>query len=131
MFWSLVPGRGGNMIPIQLSDVSGIDLVAANVLSALGEDVGEIDFDGADDKFYCSVVLHTLEQGRLNEVCFTEEIKEHLYRVNMYVQIGAEVNVFSGANNALGVAFFAFDSRDQLMRALGDIDEHIKVMVRT
>lgn len=60
-FIELGPRAGGNMIPIQLSDAFGIDLIKANVLAALGLPVHLNPVPPAE--CYMTHVLHTDQDG--------------------------------------------------------------------
>lgn len=101
---------GGNMIPLQLSDASGIDLVRANVLCAMGEDPGDISFDG--DGVPCAhVVLHAEESGTFDHIVFPDELDCRSYRTVLYKEPGEHVSAFEDAGGAVGIAFFRFANR--------------------
>lgn len=62
-FLELGPRAGGNMIPLQLSDAYGVDLVKANVVAAMGI---EPDLDLKEQPgCYMHYVLHCYENGVL------------------------------------------------------------------
>lgn len=104
---------GGNMIPVQLSDISGIDLVEANVRYAVGDDSLDVSFDGSDAAF-ATYVLHADRPGTFEGVRVSPQIEQHIYRCVMYVDKGSRVDSFDGANKALGIVFLRFDSVSQL-----------------
>lgn len=106
---------GGNMIPLQLSDASGIDLVAANVLCAMGDDPGKLSWgtDGATHA-YMTYVLHSLVEGIFEGVEYDGDLQKHVYRSVMYKQAGDHVETFDGADKALGIVFLRFDSTDEM-----------------
>lgn len=119
---------GGNMLPIQLSDISGVDLVEANVRCAMGDFSMDTSFDRAE-RFNATYVLHSPRDGRFAGVGFSAEIEPHVYRRELYVQPGDEVWTFDGANKALGILFMNFDSEKQMETMLDDVAEHIRVSV--
>lgn len=125
-FLELGARAGGNMIPVQLSDLSGIDLVEANVRYAMGDKTMSVDFDGSNEAF-CTYVLHAGEGGTFQGVDFSPEIAEHVYRQVMYVEPGAQVSRFDGANKALGILFLRFDSVEQMEELMGESSTHIKL----
>ena len=119
---------GGNMIPVQLSDASGIDLVAANVLCAMGEDPGDVDFDG-EGRCCAHVVLHAETSGCFAGVQYSDEMAPHVYREVLYVPPGGRAEAFDGADKAVGIAFLEFGDADEMDRLLGDVCAHVRLSV--
>lgn len=119
---------GGNMIPVQLSDVSGIDLVAANVLCAMGENPGPLNWESRGE-CCATYVLHSNIDGVYEGIALSNTIEPHVYRLVQYLAAGATVHAFDGANRALGIAFLRFDDERQMDAILNNIDEHICVKV--
>lgn len=123
-FIELGPRAGGNMIPIQLGDAYGVDLVKANVLAAMGERP-ELEPKGRQG-CYMHYVLHSHEAGRFAGVTVAKEIERSVYRKVIYKQPGDEVQAFDGAGKALGILFLHFENevllddfckrRDQLVK---------------
>ncbi|MBQ8672667.1 MAG: ATP-grasp domain-containing protein [Bacteroides sp.] len=114
-FLELGPRAGGNMIPIQLSDAFGIDLVKANVQAAMGETP---DFIGTPvtplPGCYMHYVLHSYEAGTFQSVSIDESISRFVYRQVIYKKEGDPVEVFDGAGKALGILFLHFDTVDEM-----------------
>ena len=80
-FLELGPRAGGNMIPIQLSDAYGIDLVKANIQAAMGEKPEFLDnpiksLPGC----YLHYVLHSYEAGTFKGIEIAESIAKNVYR---------------------------------------------------
>lgn len=127
-FLELGARAGGNMIPVQLSDISGIDLIEANVRYAMGDSSLNVDFDGSD-KAYATYVLHGDREGVFEGVDIAASIESHIYRSAMYVEQDAKVSRFDGANKALGVYFLKFDDAIQMERMLEGIQELITPII--
>lgn len=120
---------GGNMIPLELSDASGIDLVEANVLCAMGEEPASLSFDGGG-ACLATYVLHSLEDGTFDSVEYSDAIAPHVYHVAMYVQPGDPVEFFDGSGKALGIVFLKFDTQDELVMFTDNMDRHVHVRLR-
>lgn len=121
---------GGNMIPVQLSDASGVDLVGANVLCAMGEDPGDVSWDSAEcEGAYATYVLHSGADGVFRGVEKSEAIAPYVYREVVYKEPGELVEAFDGANKALGIDFLRFDGEAEMDRMLDDISSEIKPVV--
>ena len=127
-FLELGPRAGGNMIPIQLGDAFGIDLVKANVQAAMGV---RPDFVGKPVKnlpgCYMHYVLHSYEAGVFGGIEMDESISKFVYRKVVYKKFGDEVEVFDGAGKALGIVFLHFDTVDEMEYFCGNHDTLIKV----
>lgn len=114
-FLELGPRAGGNMIPIQLSDAYGIDLVKANVQAAMGEKPEFLDLPVKSlPGCYMHYVLHSYEAGTFKGIEIDESIAENVYRQVIYKQEGDSVEVFDGAGKALGIIFLHFDTVEQM-----------------
>ena len=119
---------GGNFIPMQLSDVSGVDLVAANVLCALGERPTAIAFAG-NDAAVATCVVHSAVAGVYRALQLSPAVKKAVYRQIMYKAPGDRVEAFSGAHQALGLLFLRFASIEAMNDVMAHLDEHVRVEV--
>lgn len=118
---------GGNMIPVQLSDASGVDLVRANVMCAMGDDPGDLSWEGACEGAFATYVLHSNVSGSFEGVELSGEISPHVYRTVAYARPGDRVEAFDGANKALGILFLRFDEERQMEGVLEDVARHVRV----
>lgn len=115
---------GGNMIPVQLSDASGIDLISANVKCAMGAPIGDIAWE-SDGRAFATYVIHSDSEGVFRGVDYMPEIIEKIYREVLYIEEGGEVLPFEGANAAIGVVFLCLDSDDLKNGFLDSIPNYI------
>ena len=127
-FLELGPRAGGNMIPIQLSDIYSVDLISANVKAAMGEKVGLKVKE--TDKYYFTYVLHANQNGVLSHIEYSPEIKDHIYRKVEYKKAGDKVEYFDGAGKALGIVFLKFESEAEMIEAINNISQYIKVILK-
>lgn len=119
---------GGNMIPLQLQDISGIDLIEAAVLCTMGEDPGTVSFDGCG-KVMATSVLHASMTGAFAGVEYAAEIESHIYREMVYVKPGDHVERLNYGSKALGLVFLRFDSEAQMWDVLERAPQLIHVLV--
>lgn len=119
---------GGNMIPLQLTDISGIDLVEASVRFAMGDDSMDTRFAG-NGSCIATSVLHSARTGTFRGVCYEPELKEHLYREMVFVKPGDHVERLVNGSQAFGVLFLRFDDRAQMHDMLGRMGELVHVDV--
>ena len=119
------------MIPIQLSDAFGIDLVKANVQAAMGEKPDFIDkpiksLPGC----YVHYVLHSYEAGIFKGIEIDESISKNVYRQVIYKHDGDPVEVFDGAGKALGIIFLHFDTLVEMDKFCKSYDSLIKIKLQ-
>ena len=114
-FLELGPRAGGNMIPIQLSDAFGIDLVKANVQAAMGVKPDFLDKPVKElPGCYVHYVLHSYKAGTFKCIEIDESIAKNVYREVIYKKEGDPVEVFDGAGKTLGIIFLHFDTVEQM-----------------
>ena len=130
-FLELGPRAGGNMIPIQLSDAYGIDLVKANVQAAMGEKPEFLEQPVKSlPGCYMHYVLHSYEAGTFKGVEIDESIAKNVYRQVIYKKEGDPVEVFDGAGKALGIIFLHFDTVEQMEDFCKNYNTLIKVVLK-
>lgn len=126
-FLEIGPRAGGNMIPLQLSDAFGTDLVKANVLVAMGEDpqIEGMPREGC----FVTYVLHSHKDGVFSGVDFSNEIAPYIYRKVIYKREGEPVEIFDGAGKAIGIIFLHFHNERQVEDFCERKDELVKVIL--
>lgn len=130
-FLELGPRAGGNMIPIQLSDAFGINLVKANVQAAMGEKPDFVDKPvEALSGCYMHYVLHSYEAGTFAGIEIAKSIKNNVYREVIYKTPGDAVEVFDGAGKALGIIFLHFDTVEEMESFCERHNEFVKIVLK-
>lgn len=129
-FLELGPRAGGNMIPIQLSDAFGIDLVKANVQAAMGHKPDFIDAtNGTPDGCYMHYVLHSYKEGRFCKLLIDAAVAPYVYRQVLYKKQGDKVEVFDGAGKAVGIIFLHFSTTEEMNFFCRNHNSLIKVVL--
>ncbi len=126
-FLEVGPRAGGNMIPIELSDAFGVDLIKANIAVAMGESA-DLDIKEPQD-CYMTFVLHSHKDGIFERVDYAPSIEPYIYRKVHYKQAGDRVEVFDGAGKALGIVFMRFPDVETMNSVEESIDELIQVVI--
>lgn len=127
-FLELGPRAGGNMIPIQLSDAFGVDLIRANIVAAMGCDP-ELRIHEKPGCYF-TYVLHSHVDGIFTGVDFSEELSTAVYRKVLYKKIGEKVEVFDGAGKAIGIVFMYSETEEKMNNVCSRLDELVKVNVK-
>lgn len=130
-FLELGPRAGGNMIPIQLSDAFGIDLVKANVQAAIGEKPEFLSHPvNALPGCYMHYVLHSYIAGTFEGIEIDDQIAKNVYRQVIYKNPGDKVEVFDGAGKALGIIFLHFDTVEEMEDFCDKHNSFIKIILQ-
>ena len=121
------PRAGGNMIPIQLSAIFGVDIVEISVLAAMGE---KLNVTPHIEIPYCShYVLHSDEDGIYQDIVFSDEIEKNIFRKELYKKEGDLVERFDNAAKALGIIFLKFTSADEMYDKMNHMNDYVKVVL--
>lgn len=127
-FLELGPRAGGNMIPIQLSDIFEVDLIKANVAVAMGEKANLNPIESSD--YFMTYVLHSHYDGILESIEYSPEIENYIYRKVIYKEKGDKVEQFDGAGKALGIIFMKFPTIEMMNFAEAKIDDFVRVKLK-
>ena len=123
--------NGGNLFTELIRKQSGFDIVKVTLKSAV-EDVTLEDlkdgYDYDDVSPFCShYVLHSKHDGVLDNIEFTDNIKDNIYYRNVKVNKGDEINKFLGSNNRLGLCLLKYDSYDEMIEKVSNFDKYVKI----
>ena len=124
-FLEVGPRAGGNMIPIQLSDAYGVDLIEANIKAAMGLPVNLELKENSD--CYLTYVLHCDKDGIFEGVEYDDLIKPYIYRKVIYKEKGDQVEAFDGAGKALGIIFMKFPDSEVMNKIQNKLGSLIQV----
>jgi len=121
------PRAGGNMIPIQLSAIFGVDIVEMSILAAMGENLK------VSPKVvipYCAhYVLHSDADGIYQDIIFSDEIEKNIFRKELYKKAGDQVERFDNAAKALGIIFLKFSNAEEMYNKMNRMNEFVKVVL--
>lgn len=125
----IAPRDGGNYIPNVIKHATGVDLVECTVKAAMGEII-DISSFGKPDGFYSYYAVHSLKDGILDRIEFTEEGKKHIIENHIIKRAGDKIFAFTGANTALGCLVMKFDSFEQMIHMMDHSEEWCKVILK-
>ena len=125
----VAPRDGGNYIPDVIKYATGVNLVECSVKAAMGERIDTSSF-GEPEGFYSYFAVHSLKDGILHRVEFTEEAKKHILENHIVKKTGDEIKAFTGANTTLGCLVMKFDSFEQMVHMMDHSEEWCKVILK-
>lgn len=122
------PRNGGNLIPELIKYASGIDTIAATVNESIG--IGfTLDNPSTSTGFWSSYIIHAKENGYLQNIKFSERLKNYIVEKNVYVKEGSKVRKFSGSHDTIGMMILKFPDIDTMLEMLDNMENDIFVNV--
>ena len=124
------PRAGGNRLAEILNYATDVDIIEAEVAKAIGDvlpTVHEPNYKG----HYCILVLHAEKPGYLQDISIAASFPGELIEKEIRVDIGAKVEPFSGANNAIGSLFLRFNTREEMDYALTHQQDWLTISIES
>lgn len=131
-FLELGPRAGGNMIPVQLSDIFDVDLIRANVQVVMGiePDIIKNEIKASKD-CYMHYVLHCYKEGYYEGLYIDNSVNKNVYRQVLYKKEGDKVEIFDSAGKAVGIIFLKFESKDEMVYFCMHHSDLVKVILKS
>lgn len=128
-FLELGPRNGGNLIPEVIKYSTGVDLVKYTIDSALGLDCSDLNMKTTKG-FYSSYILHAINDGVVENIWYSDKIKRNIIEENIFIEIGEKVKKFDGSNHTLGTIIMKFDTNEEMLYKMDNMEEFLKVVVK-
>lgn len=122
------PRNGGNMIPDLLQMITGVDLIAATVETALGNTNVDLHYK-LEPVYYATYNLHSAQNGRFQRIELSNKIEKEIVKQVIYKKPGDSVQFFDVANKAIGIMFMKFESMNEMLEMMDNADQWINVVV--
>ncbi len=123
------PRGGGNRLSECLEYATGVKLIENAVRAAVGMPVIGVEqkpYNG----FWAEVVLHSDKAGVFDSLWISDEIKNNVFEVDLWIKSGANVGAFSAANEAIGILILKFENEAGLQQIMNAISTYVKVIVK-
>lgn len=127
--FDLGPRNGGHAVPRILKYATGVDLLKLTVDLALGIKHKVIK-DAKVNGFFAEYKLHAKDDGVLNEVRYSDQIKENILEIFMSVKVGDNVKKMNRAADKIGVVYLKFNSNDEMQEKMENMQSYIEVIVK-
>ena len=124
------PRAGGNRIAELQRIGTGIDLIEAEVLKAIGEQLPDDITMPRYDGCYVNDIVHSMRAGNYQGIIYDESFKKgYVISEAIYPAVGDHVRAFHGANNAVGSIFLKFADRKECEEIISKLSQYIKIRV--
>jgi biotin carboxylase len=125
----LGPRNGGNLIAQVIKYATGVDLIEYNLKAAIGMNCTDLRMMKPKG-FWSSYVIHSHCGGILRDICIDEKFKkENLIEFEAFCKPGDKVESFTGANFALGMAIVKYNSSEEMMDKMEDMERYVKFTI--
>ncbi len=122
------PRNGGNLIPEVTHHITGIDMVKYTVDAALGLDCKDLQMQPTRG-YYSSYIVHSQRDGVVKRIERTDDVASKIVFEDVWTKPGDKVQRFDGSNQTLGTMILQYDSPDQMLDYMDNMNEHIIVQV--
>lgn len=123
------PRGGGNRLAEVVRYATGVDMITACTRAAVGDCIDDIQqrpYNG----HWAEIVLHADHSGIFEGLEISEDLPAEIIERDLWVEVGAHVDGFEGANNAIGMLILRFESQEELSKALTSQADWLKVKTR-
>lgn len=127
-FLELGPRNGGCLIPEVIRYATGVDLIKFTVDAALGLPCDNLSMK-LTNGFWSSYMIHSIEDGAFKELWLSKRAQQYIVEQDFQVQPGTKVNVFSGSHDTLGTMILKYQSRDEMLDMIDNMERNIRVIV--
>ena len=125
----LTPRGGGNRLCEMLRYVTGVDMITAMTRYIVGDSVPEVEqkpYNG----HWAEIILHADKAGSFEGLEIAKDLPAEVIEEDLWVKKGDHVNPFEGANDAIGTLVLRFDNKGEMDKAIKNVSDWLKVIVR-
>ena len=122
------PRNGGNLITDVIKCGSGVDLAKYTFCAATGapcDDLAEHPFHTCVSSF----IVHSPVSGTYKGLWISDDIKNDILRLDIFIQPGDRVEYFDNAGFSIGAAIIRFQNQQIMNDKMDHMDQYIKVLV--
>lgn len=120
---------GGSLIPQITEYATGVNMVTYVVKAATGEDCSDLKMQPCSG-YWSNYMVHSDETGRYAGIWFDEDFKKNnLVDYVTDVKLGDSVHKFRDAQDAIGTLIVKYDSVEQMLGMVMDMDRYCKVLI--
>lgn len=123
------PRGGGNRLAEMLRYATDVDLITNAVRAAVGDPVVDVEqkpYNGC----WAEIILHSEKSGVFDHLWVSDNIKANIIEEDLWIETGALVGGFSGANEAIGTLVLRFDTHEELEKVLENQKDYVQVVLK-
>lgn len=124
----LSPRGGGNRLSECLRYATGVDMITNMVKYSVGMPIDSIEqkpYEGC----WAEIILHSDQKGVFKELWISDEIAGNVIERDLWIEPGARVGGFKGANEAIGTLILRFETKRKLEMVLANQGRYVAVKI--
>ena len=125
----LTPRGGGNRLCEMLRYATGVDLITAITLTAVGDPIDPIEQKNYNGH-WAEIILHSDKQGRFQSIQIDDAIPAEIVEKDLWVKPGEVVHAFNGANDAIGTLILRFNKTADMEYFVRNQRQWLSVIVK-
>lgn len=122
------PRNGGNLIPEVTKYITNVDMIKYTVDIALGLDCSALKMTPTNG-YYASYIMRALRDGVVERFEYSDELKKCIVEEVRWCKEGDSVKKFNGSNCTLGTQILKFESEEQMLRIMDNMNDYQKIIV--
>ncbi len=122
------PRGGGNRLAEILEYATGEELIKNAVRAAVGDEITPLK-DPVYDGYWAEIILHADRNGKFKRLDLDSEIAPYVYEIDLWVEPGDAVYVFTAANFAIGTLVLRFKDKGTMEHIVNDIYRYVKIII--
>ena len=123
------PRGGGNRLAEMLRYATGVDMIKAAVLAAVGEPITNIEQKPYEGHWAISI-LHSDKAGIFDYLWIEDSIRDNVIEEDLWVKKGDYIESFIAANDAVGTLVLKFDDEKRMIQVIDNIGDYVKVVTK-
>ena len=122
------PRGGGNRLAEMLRYATGVDMIKAAVLAAVGQPITGVE-QKEHNGFWSEIILHG-EEGEFDNLWISDDIGENVIEKDLWVLPGDSIRSFSAANDSIGTLVLRFDNEEKMLNVMNNTSDYVNVICK-
>jgi biotin carboxylase len=123
--------NGGNMLNTLYHLRTGVDLMELSLKMCMGEQIGRVTYQEDPTIYVGHCVIHALEEGELEKMEFSNELRSCIIYRSISVRPGDHVGRFEHSGHRLGLLLLKFPTKEKMLDMYANIYDHMQVRVHS
>ena len=124
------PRGGGNRLSEMIEHGTGQDIITELIKYSVGE---KINCNIRQENFlpgWCEIVLHSNTEGVFSRLEISNSLQKKIIESDVWVKSGDKISGFNGANCTIGTLILKFETHEEMLSVLRNIDKYVKVKLK-
>ena len=125
----LTPRGGGNRLCEMLRYATDVDMITAITRAIVGDSIQTSIEQKPYNGHWAEIILHAKKAGSFERLEINKNIPAKVVEEDLWVSKGEHVNLFEGANDAIGTIVLKFQSAVELEKTITNQSDWLRIVV--